>query len=82
MVDGKKLRHAGVEIVNATDGAGHYLGRILTPDKTNEIPVARQVLSRLELTGKLVLADALHTQTETTQQILYEQGGDYLLLEN
>jgi hypothetical protein len=26
VVDGKKLRHAGVEIVSATDGAGHYLG--------------------------------------------------------
>ncbi len=79
VVDGQKLRHAGVEIVNATDGAGHYLGGLLTPDKTNEIPVARQVLSRLELTGKLVLADALHTQTETAQQILHEPGGDYLL---
>jgi hypothetical protein len=33
----------------------------------------------LELTGKLVLADALHTQAETAQQILYEPGGDYLL---
>ena len=79
VVDGKKLRHAGVEIVNATDGSGHYLGGLITPDKTNEIPVARQVLNRLELAGKLVLADALHTQSETAQQILYEQGGDYLL---
>jgi hypothetical protein len=79
VVDGKQRRQAGVEMVHATDGAGHYLGGRLTPDKTNEIPVARQVLSRLELTGKLVLADALHTQSETAQQILYEQGGDYLL---
>ena len=31
------------------------------------------------LLGKIVVADALHTQTQTAQQILYEQGGDYLL---
>jgi hypothetical protein len=66
-------------MVNVTDGAGHYLGGRLTPDKTNEIPVARQVLGQLDLAGKIVLADALHTQTETAQQILYEQGADYLL---
>jgi predicted transposase YbfD/YdcC len=33
----------------------------------------------LDLAGKIVLADALHTQVETAQQILFEQGGDYLL---
>jgi len=79
VVDGKKMRHGGVEMVNVTDGAGHYRGGLITPDKSNEIPVARQVLGRLDLAGKLVLADALHTTTETAQQILYEQGADYLL---
>jgi predicted transposase YbfD/YdcC len=29
--------------------------------------------------GKIVLADAAHTQVATAKQILYEQGGDYLL---
>ena len=33
----------------------------------------------LDGTGKRVLADALHTQTETAPQILYEGGGDDLL---
>ena len=79
VVDGKKMRHAGVEMVNVSDGAGHYLGGRITPDKTNEIPVARQVLGRLDLRGKIVLADALHTNPQTAQQILYEQGADYLL---
>jgi len=79
IVDGKKLRHGGVEMVNATTGAGQYLGGVITAAKSNEIPAARQLLGRLDLTGKIVLADALHTQVETAQQILYEQGGDYLL---
>lgn len=79
IVDGKKLRHGGVEIVNATNGQGQYLGGVLTQTKSNEIPAARQLLSRLDLAGKLVLADAAHTQVETVQQILFEQGGDYLM---
>lgn len=29
--------------------------------------------------SKTALADALHTQTETVQQILFERGGDYAL---
>jgi hypothetical protein len=79
MVDGKKVRHGGVEIVNTVDGAGWLLGSVVTPDNTNEIPAARQLLRPLNLIGKTTIGDALHTPTETAQQILYEQGGDYLL---
>jgi Transposase DDE domain len=79
IVDGKKLRHGGGEIVNAANGRGQYLGGVLTQAKSNEIPAARQVLSRLDLAGKIVLTDALHTQVETGQLILFEKGGDYLM---
>jgi hypothetical protein len=79
IVDGKKMRHGGVEMVNAANGAGQYLGGMITEAKSNEIPAARQVLGRLDLVGKIVLSDALHTQVETSQQILFEQGGDYLM---
>jgi hypothetical protein len=79
IVDGKKLRHGGGEIVNAVNGRGQYLGGVLTQAGSNEIPAARQVLSRLDLRGKIVLADALHTQVETAQLILFEKGGDYLM---
>jgi hypothetical protein len=79
IIDGKKMRHGGVEMVNATDGNGQYLGGMITEAKSNEIPAARQVLKRLDLAGKIVLSDAAHTQVETGQQILYEQGGDFLM---
>ena len=79
LVDGKKMRGAGVEMVNATTGSGRFLGAVVTPDKTNEITAARTVLKGQDLAGKIVLADALHTNTPTAQQILYEQSGDYLL---
>ena len=79
IVDGKKMRHGGVEMVNATNGAGQFLGGVITQSKSNEIPAARQLLRRLDLAGKIVLTDAAHTQVETGQQILFDQGGDYLM---
>lgn len=79
IIDGKKVRHGGVEIVNAVNSAGRFLGSVMTESKSNEIPAGRQLLGKLDLVGKIVLADALHTQDETAQQILHQQGGDYLL---
>jgi predicted transposase YbfD/YdcC len=78
-VDGKKLRHSAMEIVNATAGNGQYLGGVLTDSKSNEIPAARRLLGRLDLCGKIIITDALHTQVQTAQTILYEKGGDYLM---
>ena len=46
---------------------------------SNEIPAAREQLAKMDLPGKTVLADALHTQVETAQQVLFAGGGDYLL---
>jgi hypothetical protein len=77
--DGKKVRHAGVEIVNAVDSQGRFLGSVVTASKSNEIPAARQLLGGQDLLGKILVADAMHTQGETAQQILFEGGGDYLL---
>jgi len=79
IVDGKEVRHANVERVSAVSGTGRWLGTVAVPEGSNEIPAARTLLAQLDVTGKRVLADALHTQTETAQQILYEGGGDYLL---
>jgi hypothetical protein len=79
IVDGKKLRHSAKEIVNATAGNGQYLGGVLTDSKSNEIPAARRLLGRLDLCGKIIITDALHTQVQTAQTILYEKGGDYLM---
>ena len=79
IVDGKKVRHGGVEIVNAADSKGRFLGSVVTKSKSNEIPAARQLLGGQDLLGKITVADAMHTQDETGQQILFEGGGDYLL---
>lgn len=79
IADGKKLRHSGTEIVNLVDGGGRFLGSAITPDKTNEVPVVRDLLRPLDLEDRVVLADALHTCEETARQIHLEQGADYFL---
>ena len=45
--------------------------------KTNEIPVAQEVLKTLQLKDCIVSFDALHTQKETVE-IIVEQKGDYV----
>jgi hypothetical protein len=80
-VDGKKLRHArGVELVSAFGlESGRWLGTVCTESKSNEIPAGRELLEKIDVAGKTVVADALHTQQETARQILFEGGGDYVL---
>jgi len=84
-VDGKELRHSqGGELVSLIGTeTGRWLGSARTPDKTNEIPVARtvldQVAQRVDLSGKLVVLDALHTNQETARQVVQDLGADYLL---
>jgi hypothetical protein len=77
--DGKEIRHADVESVSAVSGTGRWLGSTLVRQGSNEIPAAREQLAKLDAVGKIVLADAAHTQVQTVRQTLYDQGGDYLL---
>jgi hypothetical protein len=79
IVDGKALRHAHVELVSAVNGRGRWLGTVPVAEGSNEIPAARDLLAQVDVTDKTTLADALHTQTETVQQILFEGGGHYVL---
>lgn len=80
-MDGKAVRRSGGEMLLSavTVPSLYYLGSAPVPtDKTNEIPVARALLSRLDLQNRLVGLDALHTQMETACQIVQEAGGDYM----
>jgi hypothetical protein len=83
VLDGKEPRHgSGASILSAvTVPSQHYLGSALVDQKTNKIPVARELFNRLELVERLVSLDALHTQDETARALVLEHGAeaDYLL---
>jgi predicted transposase YbfD/YdcC len=88
-IDGKTVRGAAVLQPDGCSQAPHLLSvsghtshetliQIRVDGKTNEIPVAQALLPYLPLRGRMVTADALHTQTAFSQGVL-DQGGDYLL---
>jgi hypothetical protein len=81
-MDGKAAKRSGGEqlLTAVTVPSQYYLGSAPVPvDKTNEIPVARGLIRRLDLQDRLVGLDALHTQVETAVALLQEAGADYLL---
>jgi hypothetical protein len=81
VLDGKEPKHgSGHGILTAlTVPSQYYLGSALVDQKTNEIPVARQLFQKLDLAGRFVSLDALHTQTETGLDLVQEHGAHYLL---
>lgn len=79
IVDGKTLRHAHVELVSAVNGQGRWLGTMPVQEGSNEIPAARDLLDQLPLVNQTTLSDALHTQIQTAQKVLFERGGDFLM---
>lgn len=80
-IDGKQPKHAGGHnvVTAVTSPSQHYLGCELVADKSNEIPAARKLIGRLDLDGKFVSLDALHSCQQTARQIVLEAGADYAL---
>ncbi len=87
-LDGKAVRGAR----NADGTQVRLLAALVGPDaassvvaaqagvgaKTNEVPAAAVVLGRLDLHGKVVTADALHT-VKATARLIREGGGEFVL---
>lgn len=81
VVDGKEPNHGpGDAILGAVTVPGQfYLGGAVVDTKTNEIPVARKLFSTLDLVGRTVSMDALHTQGQTARELVLEHGAHYVL---
>ena len=83
-LDGKTVRGArsktttAPHLVAALDhGTGVVVGQLAVNAKSNEIPAVQGLLKLFDLTGVVVTVDAMHTQTDTAQQITGD-GGDYV----
>lgn len=86
-VDGKTLRgsHDGeTPALKLLSAMGHESGTVVAqtevPATTNEIPVLKEVLQDVEVTGRVVTADAMHTQTDTASWLVEEKHADYVLM--
>jgi len=85
-VDGKSLRRAvredgsRVHLLSAfLQGQGVTVAQREIPAKTNEIPEIKPLLAPLALEGRVVTADALHTQRETARFLVEDKQAHYLL---
>lgn len=58
-------------------GSGVTIAQVEVDAKSNEIPAAPRLLAPLDLTGRCVTADALHTQKELAGFLVDEKGADY-----
>jgi predicted transposase YbfD/YdcC len=85
-VDGKTLRGSaadgkpGRHLLAALDHAsGVVLGQVDVESKTNEIPMFSTLLDRMELTGAIVTADAMHAQRAHAEYLVGSRGAHYIL---
>lgn len=78
-MDGKVPAYSGGKnvVTAVASPSQYYLGCTVTPKGTNEIVAARQLCGKIDLDGKLVSLDAIHTQVETSH-VIVENGGHYL----
>lgn len=80
-LDGKQPKHGpGESILGAVTLPGQYLlGCARVDTKTNEVPVARALFGTMDLAGRTVSMDALHTCEQTARELVMEHGAHYLL---
>jgi hypothetical protein len=80
-VDGKTVRGAGVHLFSAfLHSAQAVVSQQRVPEKTNEITCLPELLEKVPLEGKVVTADALHTQQATARHLVQDRGADYVLV--
>lgn len=81
VMDGKEGKHSGgAHVVSAVSvPSQHFLGCELVEEKSNEIPAVRDMMERMDLDGRAVAMDALHTQTHTAREVVQKAGADYFL---
>jgi len=84
-IDGKVLRGAKknngkqVNLLSAfLHKQGVVIGQIEIDDKTNEIPEIKTLLNPMDVEGKIITADALHTQKETANYVVNEKKADFV----
>ncbi len=78
--DGKTMKCSGVHTVTAVAVPSLYiLGMETVADKSNEIIAVRTLAARLDLDGRSVSIDAMHTQDETARELVQNHGADYFM---
>lgn len=80
-VDGKTVRGAKLHLFSAfLHTAQAVVSQQQVPADTNEITCLESLLKEVPLEGKVLTADALHTQGATARHLVQDRGADYVLV--
>lgn len=86
-VDGKTLKGAvdtGGKAVHLMAALLHKEGVVIAQNqvetKSNEITALKPLLDPLDIQGKVVTTDAMHTQVETARYLKEEKSADYVMI--
>lgn len=80
-LDGKCLRGAQFQLFAAfLHEAQAVIAQVRIEEKSNEIPAVAPLLERVEVEGRVVTADAFHTQRATAHHLVQDRGADYLFV--
>jgi len=84
-LDGKTLRGSrgqGGQAKQLVAAFGHHshvvMNQVEIPDKASEMKAVKPLLDPIELAGRVVTADALHTQVETARYLIEDKQAHYL----
>lgn len=85
-LDGKKLRGARLEsgknvhlVAAVAHGSGEVLAQQAVDEKSNEIPAVEPLLDKIDIKGKVITADAMHTQVDLANYIKKREA-DYVFI--
>ena len=86
-IDGKYIRGAARHnpgakhrlVAAAEHRSGIVLGQEAVEDKSNEIPAVRTLVTGLDLTGRVVTLDAMHTNHHTARCLVEQCGAHYVM---
>jgi len=84
-LDGKTLRGSrqqGAQAKQLVAAFGHHshvvMNQVEVPDKASEMKAVKPLLDSIPLAGRVVTADALHTQQETARYLVEDKQAHYL----
>jgi hypothetical protein len=80
-IDGKTVRGAQLALFAAfTHSAQSVIAQVRVPAKSQEMHAVEPLLAEVELEGRVITADALHTQSATARHLVQDRGADYVLV--
>jgi len=80
-IDGKAVRGAQMTLFAAfSHAAQSVVAQVRVAEKSNEIPAVAPLLQSVALEGRVVTADALHTQHATARHLVQDRGADYVFV--